>query len=152
MTIPTGTVSPAFPGVTTGTNTDFVCMASGNVLTLQTTACTISSKRFKNQLGHVSDEQALAEITALPGAEVFSLRNQQHNHDPNAPRTQVGLYAEDVAKVDPRAAIYENDLETPKSYRQEAIIALLVGSVRELQQEIRQLKSAPMQNRHTRKR
>src|SRR5438874_5496401 len=51
-----GTIT--FSGVKTGTNTDFVCMSAGGVLTLQTSACTISSLRFKE---NVEDMEGSAE-------------------------------------------------------------------------------------------
>ncbi len=34
--------------ITTGTNADFLCLSAGGLFLLQTTACTISSMRFKN--------------------------------------------------------------------------------------------------------
>jgi hypothetical protein len=54
------------------------------------------------------------------------------NPDPNFDKRQLGLIAEDVAKVDKRMAIYENDGITPKSYRQESVISLLVKATQEL--------------------
>ena len=63
------------------------------------------------------------------------------NRHPNFLKRQVGLIAEDVAAVDPRLAIYEDDGKTPKSYRQEAVIAELIGAVKAQQVEIDELKA-----------
>jgi hypothetical protein len=134
------TGSIAFPNVTTGTNTYFVCMATANVLTLQTSACTISSKRFKE---HLIDMRSSA-LPAIGGMEVASFNMKpaaKPNPDPNYGSRQIGLIAENIAKVAPECAIYENDMKTPKSYRQECVIALLVKSVQEQQREIRALKA-----------
>jgi hypothetical protein len=129
--------SIAFPEVTTGTNADFVCMSAGNVVTLQTTACTISSRRFKED---IVDMQGSA-MPALDKMEVASFKlKDTNNKDPNARSKQIGLIAENIAQVAPECAVYENDMKTPKSYRQECVIALLVKAVQEQQQEIAALK------------
>jgi len=133
----TGTIS--FPNVTTGTNADFVCMASGEMLTLQTSACTISSKRFKE---HLIDMRSSA-LPTIGGMTVASFNMKpaaKPNPDPNYGSRQIGLIAENIAEVAPECAIYENDMKTPKSYRQECVIALLVKSVQEQQREIDHLR------------
>lgn len=134
-----GTGAVTFSGVTTGTNADFVCMAAGGVLTLQTSACTISSKRFKDQLD-ASDVDALSMIERLPLAQFTMKPMATKNPDINFGKPQFGLYAEDVAAVDRRLAIYEQDGVTPKSYRQEAVIALLVKGMQEQQNQINFMK------------
>ncbi len=132
--------SVTLPGVTTGTNADFVCMSSGNVLTLQTSACTISSKRFKNQRD-ASGIYALGMIGKMKLAYFTMKPMETPNADWNFDKPQFGLYAEDVAAVDKRLAIYEQDGVTPKSYRQESIIALLVKGMQEQQKQISRLQS-----------
>jgi len=127
------------PAVTTGTNADFVCMAAGNVLTLQTSACTISSLRFKDALGELDADRMVADVMALHPLEFKMKTPGEPNADPNYDRPQIGLTAENVAAVDPRLAIYEDDLTTPKSYRQEGIIAALVVTAQRQQWEIRAL-------------
>ena len=122
-------------GVTTGTNADFVCMAAGGVLTLQTSSCTISSKRFKDDLGLMKID-ALNEILSLKPSFFKMKPMASENKDINFMRPQYGLYAEDVAKVDPALAIYEQDGITPKSYRETAVISVLIGAVQEQQREI----------------
>jgi hypothetical protein len=71
----------------------------------------------------------------------FTLADGATNVDRNAARPQRGLIAEQVAAADPQLAVYEQDLQTPKSYRQEALIAALIGAVRAQQAEIGALKA-----------
>jgi hypothetical protein len=133
------TSTTTFSGVTTGTNADFVCMAAGGVLTLQTSSCTISSIRFKTDV-ELYQDAALAAVRLLHPV-AFNMKPQgAPNPDPNFGTRQIGLLAENVAAVDPRMAIYERDGKTPKSYRQEALIALLVKAIQEQQLEILSLR------------
>lgn len=125
-TIPSTTITIA--GVTTGTNADTLCLSAGGVILLQAAACTISSARFKKNIAPLGSS-ALGIIERLQPV-TFNMKGE--NRDPNYARLQIGLIAEDVEAVDERLAIYEDDLITPKSYRQESVIALLVGSVKEL--------------------
>jgi hypothetical protein len=131
-----GTIT--FSGVKTGTNTDFVCMSAGGVLTLQTSACTISSLRFKE---NVEDMEGSAE-PSIDKMRVASFQMKDtNNKDPNARSKQIGLIAENIAQVAPECAIYEDDMKTPKSYRQECVIALLVKATQEQAKEIAELKA-----------
>lgn len=116
-------------GLSTGTNADFLCLSAGGVVLLQTTACTISSARFKKDILPVSDKSSLADVLKL---KPVSFTMKETNRDPNAANQQVGLLAEDVAAVDTKLAVYEDDMKTPKSYRQEAVIAKLIGAIHEL--------------------
>ena len=140
VTVPTGTASPAFPGVTTGTNADFACLAAGGVMTLQTSACTISSLRFKPDWKRYRGN--VMEAIDRFDVGTFHIAGQEHNPDKaNASRMQIGLNAENVAAIEPRCAIYEADGTTPKSYRQECVIAMLVAAVKTQQHEIDALKA-----------
>ena len=136
MTITGVTGAVAFPQVTTGTNADFVCMAAGNVLTLQSSACTISSLRYKENVADFST--AIIPTLASLSVDTFKYKNQ--NKDPNGNTNQLGLIAEDVAKKLPICAEYESDMKTPKSYKQECVIAALVKGMQEQQAEISDLK------------
>lgn len=122
-----GTIT--FAGVTTGTNADFACFAAGGVMTLQTSACTISSARFKTEI--TPYRLALSDAVYRMPVVTFRLKDGAKNKDPNARVVQMGLIAESVAKIMPLCAIYENDMKTPKSYRQECLIAALVKTVQE---------------------
>lgn len=128
-----------FSGLTTGTNADFLCLSAGGAVLIQATACTISSVVHKNVESVFSPAQGLADVMAL---QTFGFRMKDGatpNPDPNYDRPQIGLLAEQVATVDPRLAIYEDDLKTPKSYRQESVIAALVASQQAQQGEIEDL-------------
>jgi hypothetical protein len=129
--VETFTGSIAFPNVTTGTNADFVCMAAGGVLTLQASACTISSLRFKEHVRPFIGD-ALSNIEQLE-VDSFNIKpTEMPNADTNFSTRQIGLIAENIAKVLPDCAIYENDMNTPKSYRQECVIAMLVKGEQQL--------------------
>jgi len=130
-----GTVT--FSGLGTGTNADFLCLSAGGVVLIQASACTISSLRFKSDW-KLFEEDAIAYVRRLDvGTFHFDSTNQS---DPNGSSLQVGLNAENVASVIPEAAIYENDMKTPKSYRQESVIAILVKALQQQQSEIDELK------------
>lgn len=124
---------------TTGTNADFLCLSSGGKVLVQTSACTISSMRFKENI-HFYANDALPQIEALRPVTFTMKPNDMPNADINFDRKQIGLIAEEVEKVNPLLAIYEQDGKTPKSYRQESVIALLVKGLQEEQAEIESLK------------
>ncbi len=126
-----GTIT--FSGLTTGTNADFLCLSAANVVLIQTSACTISSMRFKNYIGPVASATALEQVLALNPIE-FNMKGT--NEDWNYDKPQVGLSAEDIVRAMPKCAIYEQDGTTPKSYRQECVIAQLIGSVHALKSEL----------------
>lgn len=125
-------------GISTGTNADFLCLSSAGVVLLQSTACTISSRRFKERIVDFKGD-ALARIAALEVASYNMKADAEPNHDPNFGSKQIGLLAENIAQVLPECAIYENDMKTPKSYRQECVIAMLVKGEQELMQQNRLL-------------
>lgn len=118
--------------LTTGTNADFLCLNAGGGILIQTTACTISSLRFKPDWKPYKDD-ALAKVAKLD-VGIFHTETGP-NADPNAKSLQAGLNAEDIAKIAPECAIYENDMKTPKSYRQECVIALLVKAIQQLKHD-----------------
>lgn len=141
----------AIPGVTTGTNADFACFAAGGVFTLQTTACTISSRRFKENIIPVS-ETALDEFMELRPVQfnkkpmkVLDEKTQKmvdwKNPDRNFGETELGFIAEDIAELDPRLAVYEPDMKTPKSFRADGVQSLTVKAVQIIQKEVEQLQA-----------
>ena len=133
-------------GITTGTNADTVCLKADGTLLIQAAACTISSMRFKNLIGGYGGpldamNNALDTITKLEPI-VFTMKpGEKPNPDPNYERPQIGLSAENVAAIEARCAIYEDDGVTPKSYRQECLIAVLVAGMQAQQREIERLKA-----------
>jgi hypothetical protein len=132
------TTSIYLPNLTTGTNADFLCLTAGKVMVLQSSACTISSLRFKEHVVNFKAD-ALSRISALEVASYNMKPNDRPNPDPNYGTRQIGLIAENIAKVLPECAIYENDMKTPKSYRQECVIAMLVKGEQELMTQNRLL-------------
>ena len=130
-----------FPNVTTGTNTDFVCMSTGGKLTLQTSACTISQRKLKENIAEIDGQTAVNDIMALKPVAFNMKHTTPENPDKNHTRAQYGFIAEDVAAVDPHLSIFEDDMITPKTYRQEAIISLLTKTAQEQQKEIEALKA-----------
>ena len=109
----------------TGTNADFLCLTAGAQVVIQSSACTISSLRFKPDWKSY-DGDAISIVSSLDVGTFHVDLGPVRNPDPNAYSLQAGLNAENIAKVFPLAAVYEQDMRTPKSYRQEAVIGLLV--------------------------
>lgn len=130
------------PNLTTGTAADTVCKTSGGQLIIQAAACTISSQRYKENIFSLDEKSGIDEIMELRPVEFNFNRDKFKSSDPvNAYHTQAGLIAEEVAKVDPRLAVYEADGKTVKSYRQEAVISVLIKAVQEQQKEIEEQRS-----------
>lgn len=123
----TGTAS--LTSLTTGTNADFLCLAANGTVLLQTSACTISSLRFKPDWKPYRGD-AMAKVAKFD-VGTFHIQTGD-TRDPNAQNLQAGLSAESVAAIAPECAIYEDDMKTPKSYRQECVIALLVRAIQQL--------------------
>ncbi len=132
MALLTTTASVTHQNLVTGTNADFLCLAANGQILIQTTACTISSLRFKPDWVSYTDN-ALAKVVNM---EVGTFHTDIPNNDPNWQTQQAGLNAENIAKIAPECAVYEDDMKTPKSYRQECVIALLVKSLQELKSKI----------------
>ncbi len=84
-------------------------------------------------------EEGLGDIFALKPI-TFVLKDGPANEDRNAAMPQHGRLADDIAAEDPKLAIYDQDMHTPKSYRQEALITALVGAVQTQQKQISDLK------------
>jgi hypothetical protein len=140
-------------GIATGTNADFLCLSSGGIVLLQSSSCTISSLRFKEDVNPFTGD-ALSELQQLD-VESFKMKpstvceprtigkvttqvcHEEMNRDSNGNREQIGIIAESVAKVEPKCAIYEDDMTTPKSYRPECITALLVAAAQEHVTDVR---------------
>lgn len=126
-------------GLTTGTNADTVCYKSDGTFLIQAAACTISSLRFKNVMADYRPNVAKPLLALKP--IVFTMKDDKDhpNGDWNYAKPQIGLSAENVAKVEPRCAMYEQDGVTPKSYRSECLIALLVADAQQKEAAINKL-------------
>ncbi len=118
-------------GITTGTNADTVCLKADGTLLIQAAACTISSLRFKPDWSPYRGN-ALETIDRFDVGTFHLVVPGEPNRDRNADRLQIGLNAENVARYLPMAALYEEDGVTPKSYRQESVIALIVAAIKRL--------------------
>lgn len=128
-------------GITTGTNADFLCLAADLSVLLQTTPCTISQRKLKENFEIVQGDTAMKDILALNPQQFNFKPTKPANKDPNATATQFGFIAEEVAAVDPRLAVYEDDMKTPKSYRQDSMISILVKGMQTQQHEIDDLRA-----------
>ena len=83
--------------------------------------------RFKNPSGHIAD--AARKIDALHPA-VWSYKDTAKWGE----RPYVGLYADDVAKMDPRCAIRDENGDVT-NYSDRCVEAYLVSAVNELHRE-----------------
>jgi hypothetical protein len=124
------TSTVTFSGLTTGTNADFLCLSATGVVLVQTSACTISTLRYKPDWS-IYDGTAMDVVRQLEVGTFHFDDWLAQQADPNARSLQIGLNAENIARVLPLAAVYENDMVTPKSYRQEGVIALYGKALQE---------------------
>jgi hypothetical protein len=123
----TATAGVNFTGLTTGTNADFLCLSSAGAVLIQSSACTISSERYKDTIYPVMR----SALTAVGGLVASSFKLRGENRDPNATHTQIGLIAENVAAAMPECAIYDTNPHFVKSYRQECVLAFLAKAINE---------------------
>ena len=129
-----------FPGVTTGTNADVACFASGNLMTLQAAAsCTISSLRFKKDVHDLNSYDASAAIAKM---RTIRFRYKGKNVDPNGNTEKFGLVAENMQAIEPHCVVYDPDMKTPKAVNSDCVIALLVKSNQQMMARISKLEAA----------
>lgn len=119
--------------------TGTVCWTTGtgNLTVDTTTTCLLSDMRLKKNMVSLSDNEGLTEVMALKPFS-YDLKD-----DPLHVGRQVGLGAQQVAKVDPRlVAIYDRgpNIGTPKGVRYEQLTAVLVKAVQQEQAEIEGLR------------
>lgn len=117
--------------LTLGSTAYTTCTALTTTATV--VGCTVSSKRFKNQLGAVPDD-AIGGLMNLPSS-VFSYKDQTAH----GLGQHFGLYAEDVCAIDERLCVRDPESKIV-SYDDRGVLALLVGQVQELHREIDRLK------------
>ena len=128
-----------FTGLATGTNADVLCLTAGGQVVIQAAAsCTISTLTHKPDWAAYTGD-ALSVIHAME-VGTFHYDASMRSKDPNWASLQIGLNAENIARVLPEAAIYEEDMRTPKTYREQGVIALLVKAIQQQQIEIEELK------------
>lgn len=137
------------PSVGGGTAYAAVCITSAGLLIIDTGAnCFGSQRKLKENFADVSGATAMSDLLALKPTQFNFKATTSPNRDPNATATQYGFIAEDVAAVDPKLAVYTDDMKTPKSWRVQSVLALLVKAtqdqqktVQEQQKEIDELKA-----------
>jgi hypothetical protein len=124
--------------VTTGT----LCWTTGtgNVNVDTTTTCLLSSAKYKQAEKPLSI--GLKEVLALRPVS-YQLRD---DYNPTGLGEQVGFFAEDVARVDPRLVSFDSDDGTPHAVRYQQMSALLAKAIQE-QHRIYSRKIADLERR-----
>ena len=126
----------SMPNINSGPGNYYMCWAnSGRVLANNT--CITSALRFKTQRGFISPEAADIGLDKLRPA-IFTYK------DPKMPDVHVGLYADDVEKMDNRCTTYDDnrhDHDDLNSYEDRCVIAYLVAWREKAKQEMKSLKA-----------
>jgi hypothetical protein len=126
-------------GLTNAATGDYVCYNAG-LIEFNAATCTLSLRKYK------------MDVAPLLGSlnEVMRLKPVEYRYKPDLKlgnRMQVGLIADDVAKVDPRIAAYKDNGEL-ESVDYEHMTAVLVSAIQEQQREIAGLKKEVSKLRH----
>ena len=122
----TGSSGLIFSGYTGG-GAGCTALTTTSAGTLQ---CTVSAKRYKTPIGSITPQEGIDGIDDLHPA-VWTPRGVSI-YETAGP---VGLYANDVAKMDNRCVIYDSDGEV-KNYWDRCVLAYLVAANQELKREI----------------
>lgn len=144
----------ALSGLTpsSGLQTGVLCLSSSNEVINDSIACLASAKRYKEDIADFSPSTALSQILALNPVTFLYKKdfNGAFQSNPNYSRTQLGLIADDVGKVNPAFEVVETATTTfeGKTYAPGAAAAVdynevdaaLVGAVKAEQAEILALK------------
>jgi len=124
--------SMAISGLTANSGSNYAVCINGSTKEVTADvggACNTSSMRFKD------DIQALT-VSAL---DIVSTLKPSTFKYLNASTTNYGLIAEDVASSDSHLATYEQDGTTPHGLDTNALISVLVKSIQELREQVREL-------------
>lgn len=98
--------------------------------------CTTSAMAFKNPLGFVNDNDALSGLDVLhPAVWTYKIDTTGALDG----KVRVGLYADDVEKMDKRCAAYRDGKLV--DYEDRCVIAYLAGAVKELKAEVNSLRA-----------
>ena len=114
------------PGSTVTSDVN-VCWQSGNALT-QGSVCGTSLRKYKKNIHPLS--HGLADIMQMKPVR-FDWKSTGE--------TEIGMIADDVAKIDPLAGAYNKDGQL-YNFKDRAVLATLVKAVQEQQSEIESLK------------
>ena len=138
LTLKGGTQAAIFAGQVTITNIatgtgSYVCSTAG-LLTVETTACPASDIAQKNPLGHLDIDVASARMDLL-SASLYTYKDSTTYGDGE----RVGLYAQDVEKMDRRCVTYKADGVNVSTYDDRCVIAYLVADRQKMKAEIEKL-------------
>lgn len=130
-----GTITVASIAANTGAQTGYLCYnTAGGVITYDgTSTCLVSSARFKENIEKLVGSLALEEVLKLAPASF----NRRASPDT---AQRLGLIAEEVAEVDERLVVRGADGLPRGVLYETGVVALLVGSIKELKGEIDELK------------
>jgi hypothetical protein len=98
-----------------------------------TTTCLLSSKKYKEAERPL--EGGLKQVLSLRPVS-YRLRGE---YNPTGLGEQIGFFAEDVARVDPRLVSFDSDDGTPHAVRYQQLTALLTKAIQEQQRQIERL-------------
>lgn len=94
--------SVTIAGIPTATG-NFVCANGGTgALGVQAATCVPSDRNKKNPLGYIDEKMAPKKLSQVRGA-IFTFKDPKSYGS----GVHIGLYAQDVAKMDPRCAVYD---------------------------------------------
>jgi hypothetical protein len=119
-------------GLPTATGS-YVCSSSG-VISVEATACPASDIAQKNPLGRLDISAASARMDLLP-ASLYTYKDATTYGEGE----RVGLYAQDVERMDPRCVTYKKD-GSVSTYDDRCVIAYLVADRQHMRAEIEDLK------------
>jgi hypothetical protein len=114
--------------IATGTG-NYVCSTAG-LLTVETTACPASDIALKNPIGLLDPSTVEQKLMNLPVATWTYKDTKTYGDHP-----YVGIYAQDVAKMDDRCATYD-DKGKIQNYDERCVVGYLIAGNQEQQKEI----------------
>lgn len=128
-----GTVT--FIGITSSSTGDYMCFNTTTSEVTQSTSCTLSSERYKQDIESMSD-MGLSTILALRPVTFISRIHPDHGRQP-------GFIAEEAELVDRRLVHYENG--RANSFRYLEYTAVLTRALQQQQVRITELESRLVQ-------
>ena len=136
--IPTGTTVFQLNATSYASCTALTTDSAGKI------TCSVSAMRFKIPQSFISPQLARTSLDTLRPASWFYKDKAIYG-----PREHVGLYADDVAKMDPRCAVYDNKGQL-KNYEDRCVLAYLVADRDQTRSEIKQFRKEIDELQHRR--
>lgn len=126
-----------------GLQTAVLCQSSGGEMIADSVACLASSRRWKQNIIPLTMQSAQADILGLKPISYFwkPSYNGKFQKDPNYNREEIGLIAEDVARVDRRLVFWEKDGKTPRGVRYDRIAVVLLPIMQKQRDDISALQA-----------